>query len=194
VKDGAAKLTVKPKSTGEHDYLASFSPSDDTEFTASSSAVVHVTVTKATTPPRTAKLTISEASVPAGGSLVISGSGFEPDAVVTLTLHSTPVDLGTATANGDGSFVATVTIPSSTARGAHTVEASTKDGTTVSVALTVTAKGTVAAGGSVSASADDLADTGSTGVLGLGLLALLIIALGAAVATVARIRRKRRVA
>ncbi|QDZ15648.1 alpha-1,2-mannosidase [Humibacter ginsenosidimutans] len=192
VKNGSATLAVKPKSTGEHDYLASFSPSDDTAFIASSSAVVPVTVTGATPPPHRATLTVSESSVPAGGSLSVSGTGFAADSEVAMTLHSQPLGLGTATTNGDGSFVTTVTIPSQTAPGKHTLEAATSDGVAVSVEVTVTAKGTAATGGPSSATSN-LAETGSSGIVELAFAALLTIALGSvALIVTSRVRRRRR--
>lgn len=60
-------------------------------------------------------------AVVAGGSVTVSGSGFAPGGELTIELHSDPVRLGTAVAGDDGSFRATVTIPSGTQAGAHAI-------------------------------------------------------------------------
>jgi len=51
----------------------------------------------------------------------VHGDGFMPDSDVDVTLHSTPVHLGTFTTDASGAFTATVTIPADTAAGAHTI-------------------------------------------------------------------------
>ncbi|MFT4305826.1 MAG: phosphatase PAP2 family protein [Microbacterium sp.] len=81
-------------------------------------------------------------SVAAGGTIQIAGSGFAADATLSLVLHSDPVTVSTVTTDANGDFATTVTIPSGTASGAHTLEALYSDGTTASaaaLALTVTA-------------------------------------------------------
>jgi hypothetical protein len=52
----------------------------------------------------------------------IKALGFDPGEQVTLTLHSTPVELATYTAGSDGSVDATFTVPANTVGGAHTLE------------------------------------------------------------------------
>ncbi|WP_217177050.1 immunoglobulin domain-containing protein [Streptomyces sp. AC495_CC817] len=59
-----------------------------------------------------------------GQELTIGGSGFLPGAVVRLGIYSTPTALGTAVADGAGTFTAVVTVPTTLAAGAHTVAAS----------------------------------------------------------------------
>ncbi len=51
---------------------------------------------------------------------------FEPNSPFTVTLHSDPVDLGTFTANSDGSFDNSITIPSTVPAGYHTIIVSGK--------------------------------------------------------------------
>ncbi len=59
----------------------------------------------------------------AGSSVHISGGGFAPGATVTITLHSTPVTLGTVTASGAGTISADVVLPAGTVNGSHTLQA-----------------------------------------------------------------------
>ena len=50
----------------------------------------------------------------AGGFLTVDGTNFAPNEVITLTLYSRPVFLGTTKTNRNCSFSITVTIPSNT--------------------------------------------------------------------------------
>lgn len=70
----------------------------------------------------------AELTVPAGGGtltpgsqLTLTASGFYPGSTVNFTMYSTPVSLGSSTANGAGVASLTVTIPSNAAAGAHTI-------------------------------------------------------------------------
>jgi 5'-nucleotidase len=94
-------------------------------------------------------ISVGSATAPVGGKVTISGNGFKPGTTVVLTLYSTPVDLGSVTVAADGTFTATVTLPSSVTAGSHTLLATglASDGTVryVVEAVTVTAPG--AAGG-----------------------------------------------
>ena len=58
-------------------------------------------------------------TVEPGESISTQASGFAPDETVEETLHSTPVSLGTAMANGNGEISATVTVPLGTPAGQH---------------------------------------------------------------------------
>ena len=53
----------------------------------------------------------------------MTGTGFAPSSPVSLTLHSDPVEVGTATTDDTGSFTAEVTVPAATEAGDHTVVA-----------------------------------------------------------------------
>ncbi len=57
----------------------------------------------------------------AGSDLTLSYAGFQPGEQVTLVMRSTPVDLGTFTADAAGIVTATVTLPASADTGAHTL-------------------------------------------------------------------------
>ncbi|MDQ1396464.1 MAG: hypothetical protein QOG64_1723, partial [Acidimicrobiaceae bacterium] len=54
-----------------------------------------------------------------GDNVTISGDGQQSSSDVSATLHSLPFKLGTATADGDGAFSLTGTIPCDTPAGDH---------------------------------------------------------------------------
>ena len=82
----------------------------------------------------------SAASVSAGGALTLSAVGFDANETVDITLRSTPISLGFATAGADGAVEATVTIPADIEPGQHRIElVGRTSGTTVSVDVEVVA-------------------------------------------------------
>ena len=149
----------------------------------------------------TPALTVDPSTVEAGKSLTVKGTGFAPKSPVTLTLHSEPVEVGTATAGEDGSFTATVTVPAATEAGEHTlVAASASPSITASAPLTVTPAPTAptqepSAAPSPSSSAAPTPDQGGTGGLARtgsdAVLAGVVAALAAGAGT-AFVRRSRR--
>ena len=65
-------------------------------------------------PVATAPLTTdkgSMSSLPAGGSVTLTGSGYLPFSTVTLVIYSTPKVLGTVQADAHGNFSSAVTVP-----------------------------------------------------------------------------------
>lgn len=83
---------------------------------------------------------VEPSSVEAGKSVTVRGTGFAPESTVTITLHSEPVEVGTATTDENGDFTAEVTVPANTEAGDHTVIAESNAPTvTASAPLTVTA-------------------------------------------------------
>jgi hypothetical protein len=56
------------------------------------------------------------------GQLFVTGDGFVPENVVTVTLHSTPTMLGTFTTSSTGSFDKTLVLPAQLDEGAHHIE------------------------------------------------------------------------
>ncbi|MDZ8170715.1 metallophosphoesterase family protein [Microbacterium xanthum] len=94
-----------------------------------------------------ATLTLSSGTVAAGGTLSLTGSGFEPGAELRVELHSTPQVLGAVTADAAGAFASTVTIPASTETGTHTVRVFAGDDELASAEIEVTAAGALAATG-----------------------------------------------
>lgn len=93
----------------------------------------------AVTQPEPATVAVDAASVVAGSSVIVSGTGFAADAALKIELRSTPVQVGTATADAAGAFRAAVTIPADTAAGAHSIVVIDSAGVETSVALAVTA-------------------------------------------------------
>jgi hypothetical protein len=67
--------------------------------------------------------------------------GFKPNEVVTLVLHSTPVALGTFTADGNGVVTATFTLPAGTVLGTHTLAYDGNFGSHFESTITLTADG-----------------------------------------------------
>lgn len=93
--------------------------------------------------PETPRLELAGTSAVAGGAVVVLGTGFAPGSELRVELRSTPVLLGTVTADGTGSFRVTMTVPADTVPGAHSLVVVDPDGVETSTPLTVTA----AAGG-----------------------------------------------
>ena len=88
----------------------------------------------------TPAVTVEPSSVEAGKTVTVKGTGFAPESTVTITLHSEPVEVDTATTDASGDFTATVTVPATTEAGDHTVVAASNTPTvTASAPLTVTA-------------------------------------------------------
>ena len=74
-----------------------------------------------------------------GGTLTINSQDWLPGSVVTVTMHSEPVELGRVTANSLGAFVATFDVPDDASIGQHRVVLSGTgaSGSPASVDLTV---------------------------------------------------------
>jgi hypothetical protein len=114
---------------------------------------------------------VQPATVVAGSSTVVSGGGFPPGSQLQVNLFSNSVLLGTTTANSLGQYQVSVTVPSGTAPGVHTVVVSTASGTQqAQTTLTVVAPTTSTTAGSLSL-------TGAN-VRGPGVLALLLVGAG----------------
>jgi hypothetical protein len=163
-------------------------------------------------PPSSDKLTVSESTLSPGESFTVSGDGAEPGATVTFTLKrssssalganralaarpglgqlvaavrpqaQSSVPLGSTTADADGEFSATLTIPSSTEPGVYTVTATSGGGVLAVVTIRVAA---------ASAGVGDLPFTGGNVLPGLAIGATLIVAGGLLLLS---IRRRRSVA
>ena len=111
-------------------------------------------------------------TTPAPGQKVVKVfKGFQPFEKVTLTMHSTPVTLGTFTADANGVVTVEFTVPDGAAAGTHTLVLSGDAGTYFQEAITVAAGTAVTEAGS-----NGLAYTGADVAvplaLGGGLLAL----------------------
>ncbi len=90
-------------------------------------------------PTSEAAIDLVASTVDEGGLLTVSGTGFEPGETISLVLHSDPVDMGTTTADADGAFSFTWTVPAGT-EGEHTVVATgATSGTVREASVTITA-------------------------------------------------------
>jgi len=127
-------------------------------------------------------IALDKSTVAAGGSVTITGEGFEAGDELTIELRSTPVELGTVAVSADGTFSITVLIPKSTSAGAHTLAVIQSDGAEATAALTVTTAG---AGGG-----DGLAVTGADSMPYV-LFAVLLLAAGLGLVVLRRRRADR---
>jgi len=141
----------------------------------------------------TARVSVTPGTVTQGGTVTVHGSGFTPGEKVRAVLHSTPLALGTWTADSAGRVTHSATVPARFAIGAHTVVLTgVTDGRTAQGALTVTAAPTRSAAPSGPAApsmgGSALASTGTdtAALLSLALMALLC----GAVLTAAGTRRQ----
>ena len=128
--------------------------------------------------PVAPRVDVAEPSLVAGAQQTISLGGFQPFEVVHGVLHSTPVDLGTVTADAEGVATFVFTVPAGLETGLHTVSMTGATGTVVEATFTVTA----AAGGPA------LAYTGTDVVPLAGLGGALVLA-GATALLLLRRRR-----
>lgn len=65
----------------------------------------------------------SKSKAEPGDKVTIAGDGYQQDAPLALSFHSTPVSLGSAKASSTGAFSATITIPDGATNGAHEIHA-----------------------------------------------------------------------
>ncbi|MEV4773952.1 ExeM/NucH family extracellular endonuclease [Microbacterium sp. LWH12-1.2] len=123
-------------------------------------------------PVASGEISLSDVTVAAGGTVTVSGEGFDAGAELVIELRSTPVKVGAVTVNEDGTFSATVTIPKNTSAGKHTIAVIQPDGAEATASLTVTA-----AGGNGNGNGNGLATTGADSAPYV-VLAVLLLALG----------------
>uniref|UniRef100_UPI002629284C GH92 family glycosyl hydrolase n=1 Tax=Microbacterium sp. TaxID=51671 RepID=UPI002629284C len=143
VSGGVATADVELSTSGEHTFFARFVPADPEAFLASESQPVTFEVRSA--PVLEAEIELSTDTVTQGGSFELIGRGFAAGEQVTIELHSDPIDLGTATTDGNGAFRIQVTVPADAPASDHTLVVTGADsGLSAEAALTVTA---AAAGG-----------------------------------------------
>ncbi len=125
-------------------------------------------------------VSLPSSSVGQGGYVVVAGSGYQPFEIYKVWLHSTPVLLGTLTADAQGQIRGSFKIPAGIAVGTHHIVLRDSSGVEVtSTAVSVTAMNTVAV---TDTSAVSLASTGAE-VSG-GWFALALVLLGALALTV----------
>ncbi len=137
-------------------------------------------------------LTTDKGTVPQGGKVVVTGQGYMPDDSVDVYLNSTPVLLTTVATDGSGGFSVTVTIPTTTAVGAHTIEGLGLD--PAGEPLSLTAPLTVTAAGAQPATDTSSPVTAGGGAdpLPIGILIVLFLILGGVVVALADPRGSRK--
>lgn len=121
--------------------------------------------------PAAPVVTVSSASVPAGGSVTVKASGFAPGERLELWLHSTPWKMMDATANADGALSVSVTLAGGTELGDHSIEV--RGASSGSAFVDITVNDDLAITGIDSAFASGVATTGVVLVLG-GLSVVLL--------------------
>jgi LPXTG-motif cell wall-anchored protein len=70
-------------------------------------------------PASSGALTGTGSTVTPGGQITVSGTGYRPGSTIDLYVYSTPIQVGTATADANGAFTAVVTLPAGLATGTH---------------------------------------------------------------------------
>jgi LPXTG-motif cell wall-anchored protein len=126
-------------------------------------------------------ITINNFIVLPGGVIVLNGSGFLPNAVVTVTVASTPTVVGTPTTNAEGAF--TLSFDAPTEPGAHTITAT--DGVNTQV-IAFTVEGETAAAVD---SAGSLPYTGSDSSVPVAQIGAGLVAAGAVLVLMVRKRQ-----
>jgi hypothetical protein len=165
--DGAGKFTAASSTAPFLSLVASGGGSSTTTTTAA---------------PKGPSVATNLGQVAPGGSLTFAGDGFPPNTDVSVTLFSTPVNLGTTKTDANGHFSVVVAIPSNIDPGQHTLTASTADGKTASVTFTVIAPTPTSAGATTTTAAAAVLGTTTTktplAFTGLDTRAWLTIAAG----------------
>jgi LPXTG-motif cell wall-anchored protein len=134
-------------------------------------------------PGGTPTLSVSTTVPAPGQTIIISGTGWGADEVVTLVLHSTPVTLASPLTDGNGAFSVPATIPSDV-QGDHVLTATGgTTGQTISITLTISSQPATGGGGG-----GGLPNTGLM-VWGFGIVAVVLLTLGAALVVSGRRRR-----
>ncbi|MCX7619480.1 MAG: LPXTG cell wall anchor domain-containing protein [Acidimicrobiales bacterium] len=92
--------------------------------TSSTSSTTSAPPTTGPTPPTTLagpSITLDKTTVPQGGQVTVTSTGWMPGTSVQVTLNSDPLDVGTAIADQVGTIVHTFTVPVDFLVGAHSV-------------------------------------------------------------------------
>lgn len=138
--------------------------------------------------PCTVNVTITPHQVARGGHITITISGTCFGDSFTVTIHSTPVVLGTITTDSAGNGSGTFTIPTNLSPGPHTVTVGDSSGNAGSVSIVVTGQPT---GGPGTGGNGHLPSTGSNAALESGIGAGAV-ATGGLLVLAVRKRRGRR--
>jgi hypothetical protein len=176
--DGTGRLSGTAGSDAVGSYPLTVTASNGVDPDATQAFTLTVVLAGAvalpdTLPPSDGALLGVPQTAVAGSPITVTGTNFAAGATVTLGLYSTPTALGTAQANGVGTFTKTLTLPSIT--GTHTVVAAGigKDGTVqyLSSTIVLTAPAPAkASGGAALAVTGSLVDPVRGATLGLLLM------------------------
>ena len=122
---------------------------------------------------------------PAGATVTVTGTNFQPNFETTIEFHSVLVVVGTVTTDATGSFETTVVIPADATPGPHTISAlCDADGNTSETSVTVTG------GGGTDGGDGDLPQTGSSSTEPLVVIGVIAVLAGIVFVVVARRRRR----
>ncbi len=132
-------------------------PSSAAEFTVASPALV-----------------LSVTAVSPGDRLTVSGTFFPPEVPVDIVLHSDPVTLATVTTSPTGAFSQTVTIPTTTTAGAHTIEVGS-GAANVTAGLTVSATAAASPAAALASTGTEASPAISAGAILLGLGGIVLV-------------------
>lgn len=91
-------------------------------------------------PPTSAGPSISiafDSPLVTGSPITITITGFQPFESITLVIFSDPINLGTFTADGEGTLTTTVTVPAGLEPGAHTIVATGSEGSVAQYGITL---------------------------------------------------------
>jgi hypothetical protein len=114
---GASTQTVTAPTTGGHPATTKANASHPSASTTV--PVSTLTSTTQLTPQSSPSLAVTVKTAHRGELVQLSASGFKPGALVTITFHSQPFQVGTAHADRYGVFVATVAVPEGAPYGMH---------------------------------------------------------------------------
>ncbi|MGV2900106.1 fibronectin type III domain-containing protein, partial [Microbacterium sp. AGC62] len=116
VQAEGAVLTAAVTGLAAGEYAVTVRAQNAGGWSVPSAAIVVVVDPEVVTPSVTV-----EGSPKVGGRIDVSGVGFQPGIEYTVQLRSTPADLGTVTAETDGSFAFRGVVPEDVEAGAHTL-------------------------------------------------------------------------
>ncbi len=177
----AVTPTPTPTDTPNPTPTATATPTPTPTPTATDTPTRPVSPTPAQTPAPAATITVPASTIYQGGEIAVSGSGYQPGEIVKVWLHSSPILLGTLTANAKGQISGSFALPAGVPAGTHHIGLMNAAGLEkLSAAITVS---------STTAGARVLASTG-TNVSG-GWFALAFLLLGGLAVTVGARNRKR---
>ena len=160
----ASPVIATATSGGPPPTTTSTSTSTSTTATHTATAAGSTTTTTVAPGPPLA-LSTGSAPIQAGGTVTVTGSGFQPGEPVAFAVFSARVDVGTADADAEGDVTKAVTIPASLPSGTHTITATGEtSGVVDTVSITVSAVSTSSTTGAPTTSSTTRAVPATTGV------------------------------